>query len=194
MRVRPCGDAAVLLDCDSPAEARAWFAAFDGQHEAVLGARTVLLRGEPARLRAMLEGAAPVTGAVAAAGPTVEIAVRYDGPDLADVARLTGLSESEVVAAHTGTPWVVAFGGFAPGFFYLVGGDPRLQVPRRESPRPRVPAGAVGLAGEFSGVYPRASPGGWRLLGTTDAVLWDSDRAEPALLSPGASVRFAEAP
>ena len=120
----------------------------------------------------------------------VEIAVRYDGPDLDDVARLTGLSPAEVVAAHTGMPWRVAFGGFAPGFAYLVGGDPRLRVPRRGRPRPWVPAGAVGLAGEFSGVYPRASPGGWQLVGTTDAVLWDVDRDPPALLAPGTSVRF----
>ena len=111
--------------------------------------------------------------------------VRYDGPDLDEVARLTGLTHAEVVAAHTGTPWRVAFGGFAPGFAYLVGGDPRLHVPRRDRPRPSVPAGSVGLAGEFSGVYPRSSPGGWQLLGTTDAVLWDADRDPPALLAPG---------
>lgn len=118
------------------------------------------------------------------------IPVTYDGPDLVEVARLTGLTVDEVVAAHTGTPWRVAFGGFAPGFAYLVGGDPRLQVPRRETPRTSVPAGSVGLAGEFSGVYPRASPGGWQLIGRTDAVMWDVDRDPPALLAPGATVRF----
>jgi allophanate hydrolase subunit 1 len=123
----------------------------------------------------------------------VEMVVRYHGPDLDEVARLTGLTPAEVVAAHTGTPWRVAFGGFAPGFAYLVGGDPRLHVPRRERPRPSVPAGAVGLAGEFSGVYPRSSPGGWQLLGTTDAVLWDADRRPPALLTPGTAVRFVDA-
>lgn len=122
----------------------------------------------------------------------VEIAVRYDGPDLDDVAALTGLSRDEVVAAHTGTPWRVAFGGFAPGFAYLVGGDPRLRVPRRDRPRASVPAGAVGLAGEFSGVYPRQSPGGWQLLGTSDAELWDADRDPPALLRPGTTVRFVD--
>jgi KipI family sensor histidine kinase inhibitor len=117
----------------------------------------------------------------------------YDGPDLAAVAALTGLSEREVVAAHTGMPWRVAFGGFAPGFAYLVGGDPRLQVPRRDEARTTVPAGSVGLAGEFSGVYPRASPGGWQLIGRTDLALWDLDRDPPALLSAGATVVFEEA-
>jgi KipI family sensor histidine kinase inhibitor len=120
----------------------------------------------------------------------VEITVVYDGPDLTEVARLTGLAEDEIVAAHTGTPWRIAFGGFAPGFAYLTGGDPRLSVPRRDEPRTTVPAGAVGLAGEYSGVYPRPSPGGWQLIGRTDAVLWDADRDPPALLAPGGSVRF----
>ncbi|WP_377323398.1 allophanate hydrolase subunit 1 [Pimelobacter simplex] len=122
------------------------------------------------------------------------MAVVYDGPDLAEVAGQTGLSEAEVVAAHTATPWRVAFGGFAPGFAYLVGGDPRLRVPRRAEPRTTVPAGSVGLAGEFSGVYPRASPGGWQLIGRTDVVLWDLDREPPALLAAGATVRFVAVP
>lgn len=122
----------------------------------------------------------------------VEIPVRYDGPDLADVAERTGLRPAEVVAAHTGTPWRVGFGGFAPGFAYLVGGDPRLEVPRRSEPRTKVPVGAVGLAGDFSGIYPRESPGGWQLIGSTDVVLWDADRDPPALLEPGTTVRFVE--
>ena len=123
----------------------------------------------------------------------IEIRVRYDGPDLAEVATLTGLSVDDVVAAHTGSPWRVGFGGFAPGFAYLVGGDERLQVPRRASPRTTVPAGSVGLAGEFSGIYPRVSPGGWQLIGTTDALLWDVDREPPALLEPGTTVHFVAA-
>lgn len=129
----------------------------------------------------------------AVAGREVVIPVAYDGADLDEVARLTGLSRREVVAAHTGTSWRVAFGGFAPGFAYLVGGDPRLQVPRRDTPRTSVPAGSVALAGEFSGVYPRESPGGWQLVGRTDRVMWDVDREPPALLAPGATVRFVEA-
>lgn len=124
------------------------------------------------------------------ASDPVLITVTYDGPDLAEVAALTGLSPEEVVEAHTGADYTVAFIGFAPGFAYLVGGDPRLHVPRRDTPRASVPAGAVGLAGEFSGVYPRSSPGGWQLLGRTDTVLWDVRRDPPALLPPGTRVRF----
>ena len=95
-----------------------------------------------------------------------------------------------VVAAHTGTPWRVGFSGFAPGFAYLVGGDERLAVPRRTDPRTKVPVGSVGLAGEFSGIYPRESPGGWQLIGRTSATLWDIDRDDPALLMPGMWVQF----
>ena len=122
--------------------------------------------------------------------PEVVIDVTYDGEDLEEVARLTGLRPADVVAAHTAHPLRVGFSGFAPGFAYLVGGDPRLHVPRRAEPRTRVPAGAVGLAGEFSGVYPRVSPAGWQLIGRTDAVLWDLDRDPPNLLVPGSSVQF----
>ena len=106
------------------------------------------------------------------------------------MARLTGLTAGEVIEAHTRTPWRVGFSGFAPGFAYLVDGDPRLAVPRRSEPRTSVPAGSVGLAGEFSAVYPRRSPGGWQLIGHTDAVLWDLERPDPALLTRGMRVRF----
>ena len=120
----------------------------------------------------------------------VQIDVRYDGEDLDDVARILGIPVTEVIDVHTASTWTVAFGGFAPGFGYLVTDHSRLVVPRRESPRTLVPAGAVGLAGEFSGIYPRESPGGWQLIGTTDAPLWDTDREPPALLTPGTTVRF----
>jgi KipI family sensor histidine kinase inhibitor len=123
----------------------------------------------------------------------VQVPVHYDGDDLGEVGELCGLTVAQVVAAHTGTPWRVGFAGFAPGFAYLVDGDPRLRVPRRASPRPRVPSGAVGLADEFSGVYPRQSPGGWQLLGHTELTLWDVDRDPPALLRPGFWVQFTDA-
>lgn len=190
MKVRPSGDRAVLLDCESLDEAQAWFAALHEQADAVLGARTVLLRGAPPELRRIVGRVRPAEPSSITARDAVTILVRYDGEDLDDVAAHTGLTSDEVVAAHTGTPWTVAFGGFSPGFAYLVGGDERLVVPRRDTPRTSVPAGSVGLAGEFSGVYPRSSPGGWQLIGSTDAVMFDVDRDPAALLSPGATVRF----
>lgn len=144
--------------------------------------RSLLAAGAQRRPRPEPDGPAPL----------VAVEVHYDGPDLAAVAAHTALTEAEVVAAHTGTPWTVGFAGFAPGFAYLAGGDPRLIVPRRARPRTVVPAGAVGLAGPFSGIYPRSSPGGWQLLGHTDAVLWDLRRDPPALLRPGARVRFVD--
>jgi KipI family sensor histidine kinase inhibitor len=116
--------------------------------------------------------------------------VRYDGPDLPEVAEHLGISPAELVARHTGAAWRVAFAGFAPGFGYLTGDDPTLDVPRRREPRTRIPAGSVGLAGQFSGVYPTASPGGWQLIGSTTERMWDLDRPEPALLVPGVRVTF----
>lgn len=192
MNVLPCGDRGLLVECETLDEAQGWFAALREHAEVVLGARTVLVRGDVRTCRELIARTEPSQLAVLT-GPTVEIPVTYDGDDLDEVARLTGLSTSGVVAAHTGTPWTVAFGGFAPGFSYLVGGDPRLHVPRRPSPRVRVPAGAVGLAGEFSGVYPRESPGGWQLIGRTSRAVWDTGRDQPALLVAGATVRFVDA-
>lgn len=208
MNVLPYGDRALLLELTDAAAVVARVDALraDPALEAladdlVPGARTVLVRARPGAsledLRSTVEsGEQPVgerRGALATSfesAPGIDIPVAYDGPDLAEVSRLTGLHEDEVVAAHTGTPWRVAFGGFAPGFAYLVGGDPRLTVPRRDTPRPRVPSGSVGLAGEFTGVYPRESPGGWQLIGRTEVTMWDLDRDPPALLGAGATVRF----
>jgi KipI family sensor histidine kinase inhibitor len=194
------GDRALLLEFDSTAEVLAWSAALrdagmPGVLDIVPAARTILLALDRSsrqnavrrRLRTLQAAAgAPTT----AAGDPLVIDVVYDGDDIAEVAERTGLTVHEVVDAHTGKPWTVGFCGFAPGFAYLVGGDPRLTVPRRSDPRPSVPAGAVGLAGEFTGIYPRRSPGGWQLIGNTDAVLWDVDRPEPALLTPGTKVQF----
>jgi KipI family sensor histidine kinase inhibitor len=203
--VHDYGDQALLLEFDSTAKVLAWCDALTdadllGVLDIVPASRTVLLKlagpryRDPTRQRLgklRIETVADddVTAPIDQRAD-VEIDVVYDGADLEEVARLTGLTPGDVVAAHTAAPLRVGFGGFAPGFAYLVGGDERLNVPRRTEPRTRVPAGSVGLAGEFSGVYPRESPGGWQLIGRTDAVLWDVDRDPPALLTPGAWVRF----
>ncbi|MDL4816115.1 5-oxoprolinase subunit B family protein [Actinomadura opuntiae] len=197
MRILPDGDRAVLVELPGLEVMLGLYAALTqdpprGVADVVPAARTLTLlldpSADPAEVAAAVRGARP--GAAAGTAETVEVPVVYDGPDLAEAAALTGLTPDGVVAAHTGTPWRVAFTGFAPGFGYLEGGDPRLDVPRRGTPRVRVPAGAVGLAGRFSGVYPVESPGGWRLIGRTEAVLWDLDRDPPALFRPGAKVRF----
>lgn len=198
------GDRALLIDCGSTAEAVSLAAAMRraslaGVLDIVPGARTVLITvSEPTALssvRRRLDGfpAPPAAPPPEPGAADVVIDVVYDGPDLAEVAGLLGVQTDDVVAAHTGTPWRVGFGGFAPGFAYLVDGDPRLAVPRRAEPRTRVPAGSVALAGEFSGVYPRESPGGWQLIGRTDAMLWNVDREQPALLMPGMWVQFRSA-
>lgn len=120
----------------------------------------------------------------------VEVPVDYNGEDLPEVAGITGLSVQEIIRRHTERDYMVAFCGFAPGFGYLVGGDPALQVPRRKTPRTRIPAGSVGLAGNFSGVYPQISPGGWQIIGTTPVKMWDITRTPPAYFQPGYRVRF----
>jgi KipI family sensor histidine kinase inhibitor len=156
----------------------------------VAAARTVLFEGVDdvdalvASLPSWEGSAAPPSGEL------VEVPTTYDGEDLDDVARRWDMTRDEVVGTHTGTDLVVAFCGFAPGFPYCTGLPERLAVPRLDSPRTRVPAGAVGLAGPFTGIYPTASPGGWRLIGRTDLVLWDADRDPPATLVPGTRVRF----
>lgn len=154
-------------------------------------ARTVLLDGvaDPDRLAAELMGweVGPLPARV---GGAIEIPVRYDGPDLAEVAALWGVSVEAAVRIHTSAEFRVAFCGFAPGFGYLTGLDERYGVPRRATPRTAVPAGSVALGGPYTGVYPRSSPGGWQLIGTTDVVLWDTGREPAALLAPGTRVRF----
>jgi KipI family sensor histidine kinase inhibitor len=194
-----CGREAVLAEVDDLDAALALYAALrsaalPGVVDLVPAARTVLIRIDPAVTSpaAVREAVAdlPVDTRRRALGGTVEIPVRYDGPDLAEVAERTGLSPDEVVALHTGARWTVAFAGFVPGFGYLTGGDPRLDVPRRDSPRTRIPAGSVALAGRFTGVYPSDSPGGWQLIGSTSRRMWDLDRPEPALLVPGVEVIF----
>ncbi|QYN35543.1 allophanate hydrolase subunit 1 [Pseudonocardia sp. DSM 110487] len=197
MRLLPCGDTGLLVEVDGLPEVLALADAVRaappaGVLDVVPAARTVMLCVEPGtdltEVRRAVLGLDVEPGVAPPDGERVEIEVVYDGPDLDEVGELTGLGADGVVAAHTGTPWRAAFGGFAPGFAYLVGGDPRLEVARRSESRTSVPAGAVGLAGEFSGVYPRSSPGGWQLIGHTDAELWNIDRG--ALLQPGCTVVF----
>ncbi len=223
-RLRPYGDAALLVDLGDAADEgvlRAVVAAAAALRDdpppdlvdLVPAATTVLLRLRPGRATAAAAhvrrvlGAAPAAGgpgaapaADDAAGTVVDVPVRYDGPDLEDAARALGTDVAGLVARHTDRPWVVAFTGFAPGFGYCVqepgpdGSDGRSwDVPRLASPRTAVPPGSVGLAGPYSGVYPRASPGGWQLVGTTDVLLWDLERDPPALLAPGTRVRFRDA-
>ena len=199
--IRDYGDRALLLECGSTDEVLAVAGALraaelPGVTDIIPGARTVLVAlSEPTHQAPTRTRLADIEVSAAAMSvrpdhADVVIDVVYDGADLAAVAALVGMDTDGVVAAHTGALWRVGFGGFAPGFAYLVDGDPVLSVPRRAEPRTQVPAGSVALAGEFSGVYPRESPGGWQLIGHTDAVLWDVDRTLPALLTPGMWVRF----
>lgn len=200
MRVRRAGDAALLAEVEDLATAHRLHAAvraagLAGIVDVVPGERTVLIVTDPARcdlerVRARLTALELPERPEADPAP-VEIPVRYDGADVAEVAELTGLTAEEVVRRHASGEYVVAYLGFSPGFGYLRGLDPALHVPRRSTPRTFVPAGSVAIAGPYSAVYPSSSPGGWRLLGRTDLALWDPDRRpSPALLRPGARVRF----
>jgi KipI family sensor histidine kinase inhibitor len=200
VRVLPYGDRALLVEVDGTDAVTGVHRALEadplpGQRELVPAARTVLvvLDRPPTDLDVATLRRLPVHAAGPGdAAPAVELPVVFDGPDLAEVAALTGRTVPDLVAAFTAAELIVAFSGFAPGFGYLTGLPPELHVPRRATPSTRVPAGSVALAGPFAGVYPRASPGGWQLVGRTDAVLFDVDRQQPALLVPGARVRFRE--
>ncbi|NUU16077.1 allophanate hydrolase subunit 1 [Cellulomonas humilata] len=203
-RVLPYGDDAVLVELADLAEVRALddavraARATDPEAAAIVdqvpAARTLLLRVRDGADAGSLPVERWWAGRTDVARETstteVVLDVVYDGADLDDVARLAGLSVDDVIARHTGVLYTVAFGGFMPGFAYLVGLDPLLRVPRLDSPRERVPAGSVAIADEFSAVYPAATPGGWRLLGRCDVELFDVDREPPALLQPGTRVRF----
>lgn len=202
MRVLPSGSTALLVELDDLDAVLGLYAALaeqppDGVIDMVPAARTVLLVTDPARtsLAAVAEVVRRTTPRrdARAGGEVVEVPVHYDGEDLDDLARQLDLTPEELVRRHTGEEWTVAFGGFAPGFGYLTQPGGRWDVPRRSTPRTRVPPGSVALAGEFSGVYPRESPGGWQLIGRTDVAVFDLDREPPALLRPGVRVRFVEA-
>lgn len=205
--VHRAGTRALLVDLPDLAEVMTWHAALTaqplaGQTSAIAAARTVLLEfatpRDAQRAVETLAGFSP-----AAAGQTtpreVTIDVIYDGEDLASTAEHLSISTEELINRHTSQAWMAAFGGFAPGFTYCVPADASTSegaenfewnVPRRANPRTAVPAGAVGLAGEFSAVYPRQSPGGWQLLGHTKTPMWNPSAEHPALLNPGDIVRY----
>ncbi|HMM83819.1 MAG TPA: allophanate hydrolase subunit 1 [Terrimesophilobacter sp.] len=198
MRVLPFGDRAILAEYDTLAETMDAFSSLvavrpRGVRELVPAARTVLARIDPAliSLRAAEQwlSTTPSTHAASDMNASLIISVRYDGPDLAETAEILGMSAEELISRHSNAEWRCAFIGFAPGFAYLAG-PTGLEVPRRATSRQSVPAGSVGLAGEFTGIYPRSSPGGWQLIGTTDAVLWDETREDPSTIAPGMTVRF----
>jgi len=200
VRVHPVGAHALLVEVPTVEEVWAWHAALlaartDGRLEVgelVPGARTVLLDGvgAPDAVARELVTWTVAVGGSRSSGRVVELPTVYDGEDLPWVAAQWGMAVDEAVARHAGSELRAAFCGFSPGFAYLVGLPERLHLPRRPTPRPRVPAGAVALAGEYTAAYPTASPGGWHVIGRTDAVLWDASRPDPALIAPGDRVRF----
>jgi KipI family sensor histidine kinase inhibitor len=189
--IRPYGPTAFLVEAESIDEVHALAQLrVPGVTQVVPGARTLLVESsDPAAAETyrscVLQGARPLVQ-----DTTSVIEVIYDGEDLADVARATNLSVDQVIATHTGAEYRVALCGFTPGFAYLTGLPAKLHLPRRATPRESVPAGTLAIAGEWTGVYPRRSPGGWHLLGTTSTPMWDLERDPPALLSPGDRVTF----
>lgn len=209
------GRTAVLVELDSPDDAAALHArlaalpadaavegAVEGLVETMPGLRTVLIRFDPTltdrtRLGQRLAEvwSRPAANADPAEGSGDEVCLRldYSGPDLDHVAQHTGLTPADVIAAHQARLYRIVLIGMAPGFYFLAGGDPRLRVPRRSSPRVDVPKGAVGLAGELTGIYPRTGPGGWQLIGRAVDNLWHQTRLPAALLAPGTSIRFVAA-
>lgn len=201
MRFLPVNLDALLVELNDLDETLALFDALTaepiaGVEEVIPAARTLLIQFRPSAIdrQSLVNRIASrdLTERRVSEQRRVKIPVHYNGEDLDEVATLLGISRSEVIQRHTAHDYSVAFCGFAPGFAYLTGGA-GFQVPRRQTPRTRIPAGAVALAGNFSGVYPQASPGGWQIIGVTPLQMWDLTRAEPALLRPGYKVRFTDA-
>ncbi len=209
--IKPCGDAALLLDIQNSDVADAGISILAGVmnvHQQIrdmnipgvvdivpAGATVVVSLDTalctPKQATQYLQDVTISAGTLES-GREVVIPVVYQGPDLEVVADATGLRVRDVIQQHSEMPWLAAFGGFAPGFMYLVPQQPLWNIPRRSQPRPQIPVGAVGLAGEFSGVYPQASPGGWQLLGITPLQMWDTSRAQPSYIAPGDTVIFKE--
>ncbi len=203
LAVHRYGERAFLVDCANSDHALGWLAAIEaydtiGALHSRPGASTVLVEFDPAmtdagELEQVLGQLRPLAYEQDPAASVINVPVVYDGDDLADVASITGLSVEEVIAAHSQGTYKAAFVGFSPGFAYLRGLNPRLVVSRLASPRQQVPPGAVGIADRWTGIYPRSSPGGWRLLGHTSLMIWDERLSTPALLQPGTVVRFVDA-
>ena len=199
MEVRPYGPTAWFADdVDDPI---AWVAELRSRQvagviEVIPAEHTVVVvcerdrHGDVGSVVAGIEGS---PGSVGSLGHQ-SIEVVYDGPDLLTTAAALDLSAEELIRRHTSATYTVAFCGFSPGFAYLRGLDPALHLPRRQTPRTKVPAGSVAIAAGYSCVYPTASPGGWHLLGRSEVRVFDVDRAEPALLRPGMTVSFTEKP
>ena len=199
MNILPMGDGALLVETRDSAEAQKLRLALaaetiPGLRQLVPGSASLLIEADPllADLDALAQCLPELVRTPQAATPprTHEISVRYGGEGLDAVATALSMTAEEVVRRHSGASYTVAFLGFAPGFAYLTGLDPRLRLPRLTTPRTRTPAGAVAMAGEFTGIYPQATPGGWHVLGLATPCLFDAARASPALLSPGDQVRF----
>lgn len=194
------GEGALLVQCGEQSAADVLLAIdrdFGHRVEAHCGEQTVLVRFNPADLTATELSGALATLRVDTTDLKSEhltLRIRYDGPDLAEVAAATKLTVDEVIALHTSATYRVAFSGFSPGFAYLVGLPPQLHLPRRQSPRPKVPAGSLAIAAHYCAIYPNSSPGGWHLLGTSNAELFNPNRNPPALLRPGTSIRFQAVP
>ncbi len=199
LAVRPVGDHAFLVEVGDNHRVHLLAAAARDHYgaeveEVVPGEETLLLcwRDRPPAPAELVHALRQLD--LAPAGdqplPTITIPVRYDGPDLETVATTAGLDVDRVIELHSRPDYLVAFMGFAPGFAYLTGGSPTLELPRRDDPRPQVPAGSVAIASTYTAVYPTRAPGGWHLLGHTDTVLFDPDRDPPALLAAGMRVVF----
>lgn len=201
MRVLPSGTTALLVELDDLDEVLGLYAALldnlpRGVVDVVPAARTLLVVTDP-RVTELSSVAQAVQRTTPRhdrlnSGELVEIPVTYDGEDLDEAARLLGCESAELVRRHTADEWTVAFCGFVPGFGYLTSKTWQWDVPRRSSPRKKVPLGSVALAGQFSGVYPRESPGGWQLIGRTKLAIFDLSRDRAALLAPGTLVRFVD--
>ncbi|MDO4908303.1 MAG: carboxyltransferase domain-containing protein [Corynebacterium sp.] len=192
MEFRPCGLEAVLIELgDSERHMLVEnFRHHAPQYRIVPAAQTLLVYGNPQEIKDTIATFNLEGTCTRDKDTVVEIPVRYDGPDLERAAALANKSVEALIRWHQDGKWVADFGGFSPGFMYLTRDNEPIDFPRLETPRPRLEAGSVGLAGLFSGIYPQASPGGWNIIGHTDSVLWDIDRDAPSLITPGDRVTF----